>query len=133
MFKILIVEDNITFRQSLKVVLGSEFPRTIVEEAGDGEEALNKVESFEPNLIFMDIKLPGENGLELTKKIKGRHFGITVVILTSYDLPEYRHAAETYGADYFVSKGSSSREEILAGVFLGSLLVIMVVAVMKAE
>ena len=114
MFKILIVEDNITFRQSLKSVLHSEFPSTLVEEAGDGNDALAKVASFQPDLVFMDIKLPGENGLELTKKIKSSHSGITIVVLTSYDLPEYRQAAEAYGADHFVSKGSSTREEILA-------------------
>jgi len=114
MFKILIVEDNVTFRQSLKSVLRSEFPSCLVEEARDGKEALLKVASFRPNLVFMDIKLPGENGLELTKKVKATYQGITIIILTSYDLPEYRQAAEEFGADYFVSKGSSTREEILA-------------------
>jgi len=114
MFKILIVEDNMTFRQSLVAVLGTEFPSALVEEAADGNEALGKVNSFEPDLVFMDIKLPGENGLELTKKIKGNDSGITVIILTSYDLPEYRQAAEAYGADHFLSKSTSTRDEILA-------------------
>ena len=114
MFKILIVEDNMTFRQSLVAVLGTEFPSALVEEAAGGDEVLEKVDSFEPDLVFMDVKLPGENGLELTKKIKGADSGITVIILTSYDLPEYRQAAEAYGADHFVSKGTSTRDEILA-------------------
>lgn len=114
MFKILIVEDNMTFRQSLVAVLGTEFPSALVEEAAGGNEALEKVDSFEPDLVFMDIKLPEESGLELTKKIKGADSGITVIILTSYDLPEYRQAAEAYGADHFVSKGTSTRDEILA-------------------
>jgi DNA-binding NarL/FixJ family response regulator len=61
----------------------------------------------------MDIKLPGETGLDLTKRIKTNDTSIVVIILTSYDLPEYREAAQQYGADYFVSKGSSTREEIL--------------------
>ena len=114
MFKILIVEDNMTFRQSLVAVLGTEFPSALVEEAADGSEALKKVDSFEPDLVFIDIKLPGESGLELTKKIKRNDSGITVIILTSYDLPEYRQAAEANGADHFVSKGTSTRDEILA-------------------
>jgi CheY-like chemotaxis protein len=114
MFRILIVEDNNTYRQSLVTALSTEFPSAKVEEAANGDEALEKVGSFQPDLIFMDIKLPGDNGLELTKKIKEIHSGITVIILTSYDLPEYRQAAEAYGADHFISKGSSTRDEILA-------------------
>jgi DNA-binding NarL/FixJ family response regulator len=113
MLKTLIVEDNATFRQSLKATLETEFPLMVIEEAEDGKEAMEKVTTFRPDLIFMDIKLPGETGLDLTKRIKTNDTSIVVIILTSYDLPEYREAAQQYGADYFVSKGSSTREEIL--------------------
>jgi two-component system response regulator YesN len=114
MFQILIVEDNAPFRQSLKEMLCEQFPTMVVEEAEDGEKALEKIETLSPHLVFMDIKLPGQSGLEVTREIKARYPGIRVIILTSYDLPEYRDAAKNYGADYFLSKGSSSREEILA-------------------
>jgi len=50
----------------------------------------------------VDIKLPGVNGLELTKKIKAAHPSITIFILTNYDIPEYREAAFQYGADRVV-------------------------------
>ena len=113
MFKTLIVEDNTAFRQSLKATLGSEFALMVIEEAVDGKEAMEKVATFRPDLIFMDIKLPGETGLDLTKKIKKDHNHIVIIILTSYDLPEYREAGRRYGADHFISKGSSTREEIL--------------------
>jgi DNA-binding NarL/FixJ family response regulator len=113
MFKTLIVEDNDTFRQSLKATLGTEFPLMVIDEAAEGNEAMEKVRTFRPDLIFMDIKLPGETGLDLTKKIKAADANILIIILTSYDLPEYREAAQQYGADYFISKGSSTREEIL--------------------
>lgn len=112
MSRILIVEDNTTFRQSVKEVLLAESPSMVVEEAAEGKEALRKVDAFRPDIIFMDIKLPGENGLELTKRIKAGDPRITVIILTSYDLPEYRQAADQYGADYFLSKISSSGKEI---------------------
>jgi len=114
MFQILIVEDNAAFRQSLREMLCEQFPTMGVEEAEDGEDALDKMETLSPHLVFMDIKLPGRSGLEITKTIKERYPGIRVIILTSYDLPEYREAANQYGADFFLSKGSSSREEILA-------------------
>ncbi len=113
MFKTLIVEDNDTFRQSLKATLGTEFPLMVIDEAAEGSEAMQKITTLRPNLIFMDIKLPGENGLDLTKKIKAADPNILIIILTSYDLPEYREAAQQYGADHFISKGSSTREEIL--------------------
>jgi DNA-binding NarL/FixJ family response regulator len=114
MFQILIVEDNAPFRQSLREMLCEQFPTMRVEEAQDGEDALDKLETYSPHLVFMDIKLPGQSGLEVTKTIKARYPEVRVIILTSYDLPEYRQAASEYGADYFLSKGSSSREEILA-------------------
>lgn len=89
------------------------FPHMVVAEAADGEQALEKMASFRPNLIFMDIVLPGENGLELTKKIKTDHPAVIVIILTNYDLPEYRDAADRYGANYFISKSTSTRDDIL--------------------
>ena len=114
MFQMLIVDDNAPFRQSLREMLREQFSAMGVEEAEDGENALDKIKTLSPHLVFMDIKLPGQNGLEVTREIKARYPGIRVIILTSYDLPEYREAAENYGADYFLSKGSSSREEIIA-------------------
>ena len=94
-------------------MLSERFPAMGVEEAEDGEEALEKIEAAVPHLVFMDIKLPGENGLEVTRKIKARYAEIRVVILTSFDLPEYREAAKQHGADYFLSKEASTREDIL--------------------
>ena len=106
MCKTLIVDDNVTFRQSLKESLYSRFPTMEIEEEPDGRDLLNKIDTFDPKIVFMDIRLPGENGLELTKKIKENYPGIIIVILTSYDLPEYRQAARESMADYFVPKGS---------------------------
>jgi DNA-binding NarL/FixJ family response regulator len=116
MITTLIVEDNASFRQSLVDLLRHRFPSMAIAEAADGIEALQKVRLLAPDLIFMDIRLPGENGLELTKKLKREYPKIIIIVLTSYDLPEYREAASHLGANYFFSKGSSSREEILTVV-----------------
>ena len=112
--KTLIVEDNDRFRQALRSLLHSRYPSMSFKEARDGREALIEVSSFEPDLIFMDIKLPGENGLELTGKIKASHPEIKIIILTSHDLPEYREAAKAGGADHFLTKTSSKASEIFA-------------------
>ena len=117
MFNTLLVEDNANFRQALSDVLFSYFPMIDVDEAGDGEDALSKVEYQRPNLIFMDVQLPGENGLEITKKIKLVYDDIVIVILTMHDLPEYRQEAFRNGADCFLSKGDNFfMEDILARV-----------------
>jgi CheY-like chemotaxis protein len=113
MFKTLIVEDSVFFRQLLKESLLSRFPKMEILEAVDGEEALQKITTHPPDLIFMDIKLPGESGLELTKKIKAQYPNIIIIILTAYDIPEYREAAYQYNANYFLTKGSASKENIL--------------------
>jgi DNA-binding NarL/FixJ family response regulator len=106
MKRILIVEDNAFFLQFLKETLHSRFPSTDILEAANGEEALQKIKTLPPDVIFMDLRLPEESGLELTKKIKAQSSDIKVVILTNYDLPEYREAAYQCGADHFLLKDS---------------------------
>ncbi len=112
MFKALIVEDDPLFRQILKEILASRFPSISIKEATRGVEALQKLDLNRLDLVFMDIKLPGMNGLELTKRIKESYPGIPVIILTNHDTPEYRKAALECGADYFISKASSIEREI---------------------
>jgi len=111
-FRILIVDDNNPFRQILKAALQLSFPSIAIDEAADGGETLQKVDTFLPDLIFMDIQLPGENGLKLTKKIKATHPNIIILILTSYDLPEYREAAFQHEADRFLVKSYLDHMEL---------------------
>ncbi len=110
MFKTMLIEDNSSFRQLVKNSLQDQFPSMKIIEAADGIEAFQKINSHPPNLIFMDIELPGENGLQLTRKIKADHPEIIIIILTSHDLPEYREAATQNKADYFFSKDSKTSE-----------------------
>jgi DNA-binding NarL/FixJ family response regulator len=106
MERILIVDDNAFFLQFLKETLHSRFPSIDILEAANGEEALQKIKTLPPDTIFMDLRLPGENGLELTKKIKAQYPDIIVVILSNYDLPEYREAAYQCRANHFLPKDS---------------------------
>ena len=93
-------------------MLSLRFPAISIDEASDGEEALLKLSETTPDLIFMDIRLPGKNGLEITKIIKKDNAGVQIVILTSYDIPEYRTAAFSSGASHFFTKGNAGSEEI---------------------
>ena len=106
MKRILIVEDNAFFLQFLKETLNARLPSIDILEARSGEEALQRIETLSPDAIFMDLRLPGANGLDVTRKIKAQYPDIIVVILTNYDLPEYREAATQSGADHFLSKDS---------------------------
>ena len=110
--RILIVDNDDPFRQILKTTLRVFLPATAIDEAAGGIEALQKVDTFLPDLIFMDIRLPGENGLKLTKKIRANHPNITILILSSYDKPEYREAAPRLGADRFLVKTSLNHAEL---------------------
>ena len=90
------------------------FPSISIGEAADGKEAIEKFESHRPDLIFMDIKLPGENGLLLTQRIKKLDPEVVIIVLTDYDLTEYREAAYQYGADHFLAKASTTANEVVA-------------------
>jgi CheY-like chemotaxis protein len=114
MFKILIVDPNDPFRQSLKKVLVNRFPSVDIQEAADGNEGLQKVEDFHPHLIFLEIHLPAETGLELAGRIKADHPNIIIVILTSYDLPEYQAAAEKMEVEHIVPKDDWTGEDMIA-------------------
>jgi DNA-binding NarL/FixJ family response regulator len=112
MVNILLVEDNRFFREEFKKRLLEYFPTLVIEEAGDGNEALQKINKVLFQLIFMDIRLPGVNGLKITQKVKTDFPSIKIAILTSYDLPEYRQAAIQYGADGFLVKNLLNWDEV---------------------
>lgn len=95
-------------RETARIILKSKFPGLCVLEAKDGKEAIQQTHNHGPDLILMDIGLPGENGLTLTRKIKKLYPQITIIIFTNCDLSEYRKAAFENGADFFFSKSSSN-------------------------
>ncbi len=114
----LIVEDNSIFRQTLRESLQKSFPEIVIDEAVNGTEALQRINVLLPDLILMDIRLPGESGLGLTRKIKAIYPDVTIFVLTNYDTLECRKAASRYGADRFVTKDSLNRlEELIKSYF----------------
>ena len=106
MFKVLLVENNQAYRSMLNELLSQRFPLLQIDEAGDREQALLLSDSVDPDLVLMDIHLSECSGLELTSLIKASHPDTVVIVLSSYDLPEYRDTFERFGADYFVAKNS---------------------------
>ena len=112
--RVLLVEDNRIYREAFKDILLQHFPAMSIVEAENADQALQKIKATPPNLIFMDIRLPGMNGLQLTQRVKKDFPKMPVVILTGYDLPEYREAAIQYGADGFLVKESLKWKDVEA-------------------
>ena len=108
MIKTLLVENNSNYRSALKNALLKRFIDLETREASGESDALDIVDTYDPDLVIMDIDLKCEvNGLDLTKVIKLDHPETVVVILSQHDTPEYRSAAQKSGADFFFSKSSS--------------------------
>ena len=103
----ILVEDDNEFRKSVKRILSSRYPFLELSEAENGDQALRSIDHLPPDLIILDIHLPGKNGLQVAREIKDRHPNTVIIMLTNYDLPEYRESAFRSGANYFVSKDSS--------------------------
>ena len=113
MLKALIVENNDTIREFLRDNLGSQISSSILSEVSKENAILTKIETIRPDIIFLNYKLTDVNGFTVTKKIKNQYPGIKVIILTNYDLPEYREAAYQFGVDYFLSKTLLTENDIL--------------------
>ena len=111
MNRILIIENNATFRNTLKNFLQSRFPTVALEGVQNGEEALQKATYFCPDIIFMDTKLSTE-ATAIGEKMKNMFPEVTIVLFTDYDPNEYRGGAKESGANYILQKGASTAEEI---------------------
>ncbi len=101
---VLIVEDHDNFRFILRDWLKTSLPDLHLMEAKSGEEAFSLISTMLPDIVLMDIGLPAMNGIEVTRRIKTICPQVQVVMLTSYEGPEYEADAATVGASAFVTK-----------------------------
>src|SRR5258708_40273548 len=102
---ILVVEDHGSLRLSVVTWLQYRFPGSLVQGVGSGEEALAQARSASPDVVLMDVNLPGIDGLEATCRVKAQWPKTAVVILTTHDTPRHRLAAAQAGAAGYISKG----------------------------
>jgi len=109
-----VAEDHPLAREGLVQLLESAEDIVIVGEAADGEEALKLADSVtgEPDIFLVDIRLPGIDGLEVTRRLKDEHPDVRVIILTANEDPAYATAAMKAGAKAYVLK-SAEGEEVL--------------------
>jgi DNA-binding NarL/FixJ family response regulator len=119
--RILLADDHTLFREGLAGILDSQPDLDVVGEAGDGVEALEKAKELLPDLILMDILMPGCDGLEATKQIKQELPDVTIVILTVRDDEEKLFQAIKNGAQGYLLKSMSSKliVKLLRGAMQG--------------
>jgi len=113
--KVLIVDDHAVLRQALRMLLENQQEVEVVGDAGNGREALDAVEKLHPDVVLMDMVMPGLNGLEATRQIRRRAPKAKVLILTGYMEDEQILAALRAGASGYVVK-KSDVEELLLGI-----------------
>ena len=101
--RILITDDQQPTRQGLKALLGFIVQVEIVGEASNGQEALRLAAKHQPDVVLMDMHMPGMDGLQATRLIKSRWPEMRIIALTIY--PTYRAEALKAGADAFLLKG----------------------------
>lgn len=101
---ILIVEDHDQLQMELRDWLREEFPESSIFGAGSGEEAWDLMKENQVPVVLMDINLPGENGIALTRKIKASMPDVRVIVLTIMRDDKYKKDAFQAGADGFVYK-----------------------------
>lgn len=110
MIKIVIADDQELIRQSLKVVLSVNEDIEVVDAVSNGEEAVRSVAKYRPDVVLMDIRMPGIGGVESTARIKSRYPNTKVIVLTTFDDDEYIFGALKNGASGYLLKGSSLSE-----------------------
>ena len=100
--KVLIVDDHPVFRDGLRNVLNSAEGLVVIGEAQDGADALQAVQTLQPDVVIMDINIPVLNGMQATRQIKSSHPDIQVIMLTAYDDDEQIfHAIRTGASAYY--------------------------------
>ena len=115
---VVIVDDQPVVRDGLTMLINSQADLSVIGQAGNGEEAVEVVRSTHPDVVLMDIRMPGMNGIEATREIIAHPAdgaSTKVVILTTYDLDEYVFDALNAGASGFLLKHAPP-EQILLGV-----------------
>ncbi|MBI3964861.1 MAG: response regulator transcription factor [Chloroflexi bacterium] len=103
-FRLLVADDHPIFRQGLRGVLESEGDLTVIAEASDGETAVELTQTLSPDVVLVDVHMPGVDGLEVTRKIKLLNPRTGVILLTAYDDEEQLFQAIKVGASAFFLK-----------------------------
>jgi len=116
MITVLLVDDDVLVRQGLRVLVESADDLTVVAEAADGGQAVELAAATRPDVVVMDVRMPGRDGIDATREISSWESPRPrVLVLTTFDLDEIVHDALEAGADGFLLKRSTP-DELIAGI-----------------
>ena len=115
MTSVLLVDDQELVRTGLRMILGAEGDLEVVAEAADGASAVDAAHAHAPDVVLMDIQMPGLDGIEATRRIAGSVPGSRILMMTSFDRSQLVYDALVAGASGFLLKDLPS-EQIVAGV-----------------
>ncbi len=112
--RVLLADDHAVLRTGLKLLLSAQSDIEVVGEAGDGGEAMAKARALRPDVVLMDLTMPGIGGLEATGRIKDESPGIKVLVLTMHDDPSYLRQLLKAGASGYIVKKSADADLLSA-------------------
>lgn len=110
MINIFVVDDHEIFRDGLRLLIESVDDMTIVGDAESGEGIIERLAEAQPDLVLMDINMPGENGIEVTRRVKMAYPHLTVLMLTMFEDDKSVFAAMRAGASGYILKGIKHNE-----------------------
>jgi DNA-binding NarL/FixJ family response regulator len=111
---VLLADDQPLLRRGFRMILEAEQGLTVAGEAGDGAEAVELARRVRPDVVLMDIRMPGTDGIEATRRITAAEPGVRVLVLTTFDLDEYAFGALRAGASGFLLKDVRPHELVAA-------------------
>lgn len=112
--RIMIIDDHVIVRQGLTHLINQEIDLMVCGEAEDGQKGLSEIDRLKPDVVLLDVSLPGMNGIEFLKNAKARHPDLPIVVLSMHDESLYAERALRAGALAYLMKKSSSDEVIAA-------------------
>ena len=114
MIRVLLVDDHALIRVGFRLVLESAGDIEVVGEAGDGRTALEQAAALLPDVVLMDVRMPGVNGIDATRRLVEARPDVRVLILTTFDLDEYAFAGLRAGASGFLLKDAAPADLVTA-------------------
>ena len=108
--KILLVDDHAMFRAGIKALIQADDRLDVVGEASTGDEGVDKVRELKPNIVIMDLSMPGSNGLEATRRIAALELNTSVLVLTVHAEEEYLVPVVEAGASGYLTKTSADTD-----------------------
>src|SRR5450631_931997 len=114
MISVLLVDDHSLIRKGFQLILDAETDIQVAGEAGDGTTAVSMCSALRPDVVLMDVRMPGRDGIEATRDIVAAGLPCKVLILTTFDLDDYVYAGLRAGASGFLLKDTQPDDLVAA-------------------